>query len=119
MPRWAIRGLVTAARGLGAVWVLAVAPLAPFLLVALHLTRAQVGWFLPAVYLGGVLMSLPAVWLTDRLRVAPAREPCHREVGGRVILAGLGANFATGSSWPLFAGLASPAPHATSGPAPA
>lgn len=49
--------------------MLAVAPLAPLLRDALGLSRAQVGLFLPAVYLGGVLMSLPAGWLTDHLGV--------------------------------------------------
>jgi len=49
--------------------VLAIAPLAPLLRDELGLSRAQVGLFLPAVYLGGVLMSLPAGWLTDRLGI--------------------------------------------------
>jgi len=44
-----------------------VAPLSPLLLDGLGLSRAQVGLFLPALYLGGVAMSLPAGWLTDRL----------------------------------------------------
>src|SRR5256712_13429835 len=70
MSRWAILVLVTLAHALGALAVLSVAPLSPFLLDALHLSRAQVGLLLPAVYLGGVLMSLPAGWLTDRLGVA-------------------------------------------------
>lgn len=65
--RWGLLALVTAAHAFGAVSVLAVAPLAPLLLEDLHLTRAQVGLFLPAIYLGGVIMSLPAGWLTDRL----------------------------------------------------
>ena len=39
---------------------LAIAPLSPLLLDELGLTRAQVGLFLPALYLGGVAMSLPA-----------------------------------------------------------
>ena len=65
--RWGLLALVTGAHALGAVSVLAVAPLAPVLLEDLHLTRAQVGLFLPAIYLGGVVMSLPAGWLTDRL----------------------------------------------------
>jgi ACS family hexuronate transporter-like MFS transporter len=69
MSRWSVLSLITLAHGLGALSVLALAPLSPFLLDALHLTRGQVGFFLPAVYLGGVLMSLPAGWLTDRLGV--------------------------------------------------
>src|SRR5688572_12765487 len=59
MPRWTMLALVTLAHALGALSVLSVAPLAPFLLESLQLTRAQVGLFLPAVYLGGVLMALP------------------------------------------------------------
>ena len=69
MSRWPVLALVTLAHALGALSVLAVAPLSPFLLDALQLSRAQVGLLLPAVYLGGVLMSLPAGWLTDRLGV--------------------------------------------------
>ena len=44
--------------------------LAPFLLDAPHLTRAQICWFLPAGYLAGVLMSLPAVLSGISLAVA-------------------------------------------------
>jgi MFS family permease len=69
MSRWPVLTLVTLAHGLGALSVLSVAPLSVFLLEALQLGRAQVGLLLPAVYLGGVLMSLPAGWLTDRLGV--------------------------------------------------
>ena len=69
MSRWPVLALVTVAHGLGALSVLSVAPLSPFLLEALHLSRVQVGLLLPAVYLGGVLMSLPSGWLTDRLGV--------------------------------------------------
>ena len=65
--RWGVLALVTAAHTLGAVSALAIAPLSPLLLDELGLTRAQVGLFLPALYLGGVAMSLPAGWLTDRL----------------------------------------------------
>jgi ACS family hexuronate transporter-like MFS transporter len=69
MSRWLVLVLVTLAHALGALSVLAVAPLAPFLLDAMQLSRVQVGLFLPAVYLGGVLMALPAGWLTDRVGV--------------------------------------------------
>ena len=69
MSRWPVLALVTIAHALGALSVLSVAPLSPFLLDALALSRAQVGLLLPAVYLGGVMMSLPAGWLTDRLGV--------------------------------------------------
>jgi MFS transporter, ACS family, hexuronate transporter len=94
MSRWPILALVTVAHGLGALSVLAVAPLAPFLLDALQLSRAQVGWFLPAVYLGGVLMSLPAGWLTDRLGVRATLGLGQLVIGGGVVLAALGSNLA-------------------------
>lgn len=76
--RWGLLALVSGAHTLGAVSVLAVAPLAPLLLQDLHLSRAQVGLFLPAIYLGGVLMSLPAGWLTDRVgaRITLAAGQC-------------------------------------------
>ncbi|HUF93076.1 MAG TPA: MFS transporter [Candidatus Limnocylindria bacterium] len=69
MARWLVLALVTVAHALGALSVLAVAPLSPFLLDAMRLSLVQAGLFLPAVYLGGVLMALPAGWLTDRLGV--------------------------------------------------
>jgi sugar phosphate permease len=81
MSRWTVLTVVTLAHGLGALSVLSVAPLAPVLLDALALTRAQVGLFLPAVYLGGVLMALPAGWLTDRLGV-------RLTLGGGLLLIG-------------------------------
>lgn len=81
MSRWLVLALVTVAHALGALSVLSVAPLSPFLLDALELSRAQVGLLLPAVYLGGVMMSLPAGWLTDRLGV-------RLTLGGGLLLSG-------------------------------
>ena len=69
MSPWPILALVTLGYAVAAVAALAVAPLAPLLLDALRLGRAEVGLLLPAVYLGGVTMALPAGWLTDRLGV--------------------------------------------------
>src|SRR5438445_4411873 len=94
MSRWAILALVTAAHGLGALSVLAVAPLAPFLLDDPRLSRAQVGWFLPAVYLGAVLMALPAGWLTDRLGVRATLALGQLVIGVGVVLAALGVSLA-------------------------
>jgi MFS transporter, ACS family, hexuronate transporter len=104
MSGWPILALVTAAHGLGALSVLAVAPLAPFLLESLRLTRAQVGWFLPAVYLGGVLMALPAGWLTDRLGVRATLGLGQLVIGVGVILAALGASLAAVLVCLVFAG---------------
>jgi MFS family permease len=66
---WTALVLATVAHASGSFAMLCVAPLAPFLLDSLGLSRAQVGLLLPAAYFGGVLMSLPAGWLTDLLGV--------------------------------------------------
>jgi MFS transporter, ACS family, hexuronate transporter len=87
MSGWAMLALVTLAHALGALSVLSVAPLAPFLLESLQLTRAQVGLFVPAVYLGGVLMALPAGWLTDRLGVRATLALGQLVIGSGVLLA--------------------------------
>ena len=86
MAPWGMLALVTIAHALGSFSVLAVAPLAPFLVDALHLTRAQVGLFLPAAYLGGVLMSLPAGWLTDRAGVRASLAGGLALIGAMVAL---------------------------------
>src|SRR5438093_13212803 len=92
--RWPILALVTLAHALGALTALAVAPLAPFLLESLALSRVQVGLFLPAVYLGGALMALPAGWLTDRLGVRLALGLGQLLVGVLITLAALSPNLA-------------------------
>src|SRR5437867_8856674 len=92
--RWPILALVTLAHALGALTALAVAPLAPFLLESLDLSRVQVGLCLPAVYLGGVLMALPAGWLTDRLGVRLALGLGQFIVGSMIALAASSASLA-------------------------
>ena len=77
---------------LSALAALAPAPLAPFLLDALGLSRAQAGLFLPALYLGGVLMAVPAGWLTDRLGVRRTLALGQALTGAAVTLAAAGAS---------------------------
>src|SRR5436190_15009611 len=89
MAPWVMLVLVTTAHALGSFSALAVAPLAPFLVDALHLTRAQVGLLLPAAYLGGVVMSLPAGWVTDRVGVRAALGGGLAIIGLMVALASL------------------------------
>jgi len=95
LSRWAVLVLVTLAHALGALAVLSVAPLSPFLLDALHLSRAQVGLLLPAVYLGGVLMSLPAGWITDRLGVRVTLGVGQAVIGVLVLVAALAGSLGT------------------------
>lgn len=80
--RWVVLFLMSLAHALGSLAALAMAPLAPFLVDGLRLSRVEIGLFLPAVYLGGVLMSLPAGSLTERYGVG---RPL---VGGLVLIAG-------------------------------
>ena len=94
MSSWAVLVLITLAHALGALAVLSVAPLSPFLLDALRLSRAQVGLLLPAVYLGGVLMSLPAGWLTDRLGVRVTLGGGQAVIGVLVLAAALAGSLA-------------------------
>lgn len=81
--------LVTVAHGLGSLSILAVAPLAPFLLEGFGLTRVQVGLFLPAAYLGGILWALPAGWLTERRGVRWPLVAGQALTGTMVVLAAL------------------------------
>jgi len=48
---------------------LSIPPLAPFIQVDLDLTRAQVGLFVTATYLGYMVMQIPSGWLTDSIGV--------------------------------------------------
>lgn len=64
--RWRLLAFLTAAYAAGAFGVLGVSPLSPLLLEAFNLSRFEVGLFLPAVYVGGLVVSLPAGRLADR-----------------------------------------------------
>jgi MFS transporter, ACS family, hexuronate transporter len=79
--------LVTLAHGLGSLSILAVAPLSPFLLDGLSLSRVQVGLFLPAAYLGGLLFAVPAGWLTERRGVRWPLVAGQALTGSMVVLA--------------------------------
>jgi ACS family hexuronate transporter-like MFS transporter len=94
MSRWTVLVLITLAHALGALAVLSVAPLSPFLRDTFALSRAQVGLLLPAVYLGGVLMSLPAGWLTDRLGVRLTLGAGQAVIGALVLTAALTGSLA-------------------------
>jgi MFS family permease len=88
---WTALALATVAHASGSFAMLCVAPLSPFLLESLALSRAQVGLLLPAAYFGGVLMSLPAGWLTDLLGV-------RLTLGAGLLLIGAMVGAAAGTS---------------------
>lgn len=66
VSRWPLLALLTSLYSVGAFGFLGVSPLSPFLLDGLSLTRFHVGLLLPAVYLGGLVFSIPAGRLADR-----------------------------------------------------
>jgi ACS family hexuronate transporter-like MFS transporter len=65
--RWTMLALLTALYAVGSFGFLAVSPLSPFLRDGFGLTRFQVGLLVPAVYVGGLVFSIPAGRLADRL----------------------------------------------------
>jgi predicted MFS family arabinose efflux permease len=65
--RWRLLGYLTTAYAAGAFGVLGVSPLSPALHEAFGLSRFQVGFLLPAVYVGGLIVSVPAGQLADRI----------------------------------------------------
>ena len=69
--RWFLLALLTLAYGLGAFGILGVSPLAPSLVEGFRLSRLDVAFIVPSVYLGGLLFSLPAGHLADRWGVRP------------------------------------------------
>jgi MFS family permease len=64
--RWLLLALLTVAYGMGAFGMLGVSPLLPSLVEGFRLTRLDVAFVVPSVYLGGLLFSLPAGHLADR-----------------------------------------------------
>jgi MFS family permease len=69
--RWFLLTLLTVAYGMGAFGMLGVSPLTPSLVEGFRLTRLQVAFIVPSVYVGGLLFSLPAGRLADRWGVRP------------------------------------------------
>lgn len=71
MPRWTLLTVLTSAYGLGAFGMLGVSPLTPSLVDGFALTRLEVAFIVPSVYIGGLFFSLPGGHLADRWGVRP------------------------------------------------
>jgi MFS family permease len=67
--RWLLLAVLTTSYGAGAFGMLGVSPLSPSLVEGFTLSRLQVAFIVPAVYLGGLFFSLPGGRLADRLGV--------------------------------------------------
>ena len=96
--RWLLLTILTACYGAGAFGMLGLSPLSPSLLDGFGLTRFQLAFIVPSIYVGGLFFSLPGGRLADRVGVRPSL------LGGLAIgSAGLlGAALAPG--FPLFLG---------------
>jgi MFS family permease len=70
--RWRLLTILTASYGAGAFGMLGISPLSPSLVDGFGLTRFQVAFLIPSIYLAGLLFSLPGGRLADRLGVRPA-----------------------------------------------
>lgn len=94
--RWLLLTLLTVAYGMGAFGILGVSPLAPSLVDGFRLSRLDVAFIVPSVYLGGLLFSLPAGHLADRWGVRPTL------LGGLTVGAGGLALAAAAPSFAMF-----------------
>jgi len=90
---WPLLAVLTAAYGAGAFGILGVSPLSPFLLTAFQLTRVEVGLLLPAVYASGLLFSLPAGRMADRLGVRACLLGGLALAGAMLVLAASASSF--------------------------
>lgn len=69
--RWRILTVLTASYGAGAFGMLGISPLSPSLVHGFALTRLEVAFIVPAIYVGGLFFSLPAGRLADRMGARP------------------------------------------------
>jgi ACS family hexuronate transporter-like MFS transporter len=108
MPeRWTLLTVLTAAYGMGAFGMLGASPLTPSLVDGFALTRLQVAFIVPSVYVGGLLFSLPGGHLADRWGVRPTLLGALAVGGLGLLTAALAPRFAlfllglviAGSGW--------------------
>src|SRR5256886_9327538 len=69
--RWSLLVVLTCSYGLGAFGMLGVSPLSPALMQGFGLSRLDVAFIVPSVYVGGLLFSLPGGLLADQWGVRP------------------------------------------------
>jgi ACS family hexuronate transporter-like MFS transporter len=93
LRRWFLLTILTVAYGLGAFGMLGVSPLTPSLVEGFRLTRLQVAFIVPSVYVGGLLFSLPAGRLADRWGVRPTFLGGMAVGAGGLALAGAAPEF--------------------------
>lgn len=105
--RWMLLTVLTGAYGMGAFGMLGVSPLTPSLVDGFGLSRLDVAFIVPAVYVGGLVFSLPGGHLADRWGVRPTLLGALAVGGAGLLLAALAPRFAffllclvvAGSGW--------------------
>ena len=70
--RWSLLAVLTVSYGAGAFGMLGLSPLVPSLVEGFALTRLQVAFVVPSIYVGGLVFSLPGGRLADRFGARPA-----------------------------------------------
>jgi MFS family permease len=70
--RFRVLGVLTACYGAGAFGMLGLSPLSPSLVDGFALSRLEVAFIVPAIYLPGLLVSLPGGRLADRIGARPS-----------------------------------------------
>jgi predicted MFS family arabinose efflux permease len=91
--RWTLLAVLTGAYGLGAFGMLGASPLTPSLVDGFGLDRLEVAFIVPAVYIGGLLFSLPGGHLADRWGVRPTLLGALAVGGLGLLLAALAPRF--------------------------
>ena len=91
--RWRLLTILTASYGAGAFGMLGISPLSPSLVEGLGLTRFQVAFLVPSIYLSGLLFSMPGGRLADRRPLlhrlgAEVRHALAHDVRPRIVCLG-------------------------------
>src|SRR4051812_9978869 len=103
--RWKMLLLGTVSHVVGAGGQYAINTLAPFYQTDLGLSRAQIGMFFTAFYLGMAALSFAAGWLADRLGVRSITLAGHLGLGLSIATAAFAPSFAWAFAIFFFAGL--------------
>ena len=91
--RWYLLVVLTCSYGLGAFGMLGVSPLSPALMQGFALSRLDVAFIVPSVYVGGLLFSLPGGHLADRWGVRPTLLGALALGGAGLLAAALAPHF--------------------------
>lgn len=102
---WPILALISLTHIVGAAAQYGINTFAPFYQHELGLTRAQVGLFFTAFYIGMASFSFAAGWLTDRWGVRKATLIGHTFAGTATVFSSIAPSFGWGFASFLLAGL--------------